>query len=163
MKHDKNPVLEYRFFFFFLDFFFSRRGDGEGLSELLTGRTKKHCQTYCLPVYSQDRFCAHQVHFLTCLCSCFSFSSSDCVSWEENLNCLNLPPTWERSKGNRNNAGSWGYILHWSKWPYWWCCFSPFTTNWWTLQCLKSRWSLDRPAAGTAAFANTSSELKSCF
>lgn len=28
---------------------------------------------------------------------------------------------------------------------------------------LKSRWTLDRPAAGTAAFANTSSELKSCF
>lgn len=30
---------------------------------------------------------------LTCLGSCFSFSSFDCASWEENLNRLNLPPT----------------------------------------------------------------------
>lgn len=33
--------MKYRFFFFFLDFFFSRRGDGEGLSELLTKGANK--------------------------------------------------------------------------------------------------------------------------
>lgn len=33
--YNNNPVMEYRFFFFFFDFFLSRWGDGEGLSELL--------------------------------------------------------------------------------------------------------------------------------
>lgn len=36
----KNLAVKYRFFFFFLDFFFSLRGDGEGLSELLGEQIK---------------------------------------------------------------------------------------------------------------------------
>lgn len=40
--------MGYRFFFFFLDFFFSRRGDGEQLSELLTEWTN-NSQTLSSP------------------------------------------------------------------------------------------------------------------
>lgn len=57
MKNKKNAhqVDMYRFFFFLLDFFFSRRGDTEGLSELLTQGGNRGlstrpggCQTFML-------------------------------------------------------------------------------------------------------------------
>lgn len=95
MKHPniRNYSLEYRFFFFFFDFFFSRRGEGEGLSELLTVLHE-----------SQIFFCHEHIsihiYFFTCLCSYFSFSSSDCASLEENQTLLNLPTIWGR-KGIR--------------------------------------------------------------
>lgn len=86
-------ILEYRFFFFFFDFFFSRRGEGEGLSELLTDLNKSQ-------IFLCHEHISIHMYFLTCLCSYFSFSSSDCASLEENQTLLNLPTIWG-SKGIR--------------------------------------------------------------
>lgn len=89
--------MPYCFFFFFLDFLFSLWGDGEELSELFKKEIKRKIRW---PSINPYHFCFYQAHALTCLCSCFSFSSSDCASWEENLSHLNLPPTWQKKKVN---------------------------------------------------------------
>lgn len=44
--------------------------------------------------------------FLTCLCSCFSFSSSGYVSWEGNRNLRNLPPTCREQRNQLRHSGS---------------------------------------------------------
>lgn len=93
IKHpnNRNTILEYRFFFFFFDFFFSRRGDGERLSELTDWKEGSKLLSF-------HEHTTKYIHFLTCLCSYFSFSFSDCASLGENQNPLNLPTIWG-SKG----------------------------------------------------------------